>query len=237
MIEYTYRDDVTVELTDHLATDEGVVRRARVSTIGRNHDVESDPIKDAGLINYLVRERHGSPFEHNLMTFYIEAPIFVFRELATHRIGVSINEESGRYRELRPIFYIPGPDRKLVQQGKPGSYEFVEGNKAQHDIVAHESKSAYREAYRRYLAMLEAGIAREVAREVLPVGLFSSAYISFNSRSLMHFLGLRTKHEEATFKSSPQREIEMLAEKMEAAWADLMPWTHECFNRHGRVAP
>lgn len=237
MIEYTYRDDVTAELTDHLATDEGVVRRARVSTLGRNHDDESNPKKDAGLINYLVRKRHGSPFEHNIMTFYIEAPIFVFRELATHRIGVSINEESGRYRELRPIFYVPGPDRKLVQEGKPGHYNFVPGNKAQHDITVAESKTAYREAYRRYLSMLEADIAREVAREVLPVGLYSSAYISFNSRSLMHFLGLRTAREGATFESSPQREIEMLAEKMEAAWSTLMPVTYECFNRHGRVAP
>ena len=74
-----------------------------------------------------MRDRHGSPFEHNSMTFYVQAPIFVFREFMRHRIA-SYNEESGRYRELRPVFYVPGPERKLTQIGKPGAYEFVDGN-------------------------------------------------------------------------------------------------------------
>ena len=78
-----------------------------------------------------MRDRHGSPFEHNSMTFYVQAPIFVFREFMRHRIA-SYNEESGRYRELRPVFYVPGPERKLIQEGKPGAYVFVDGTPEQY---------------------------------------------------------------------------------------------------------
>ena len=96
---------------------------------------------------------------------------------------------------------------------------------------------SYRQAYDAYQEMLAAGVAREVARAVLPVGLFSSMYATCNARSLMHFLSLRTKNEQAKVPSFPQREIEMVAEKMEAAWATLMPLTHAAFNKNGRVAP
>ena len=91
-------------------------------------------ITQAGLINFLMRDRHGTPFEHSSMTFYVQAPIFVFREFMRHRIA-SYNEESGRYRELRPVFYVPGPQRRLRQQGKPGHYEFVDGTPEQLELV------------------------------------------------------------------------------------------------------
>ncbi|WUN35915.1 FAD-dependent thymidylate synthase [Kitasatospora sp. NBC_00315] len=149
----------------------------------------------------------------------------------------SYNEESGRYRELQPVFYVPGGERRLVQQGRPGKYEFVEGTPEQHKVVTEAMEASYRQSYEQYQAMLAAGVAREVARAVLPVGLFSSMYATCNARSLMHFLSLRTKDERATVPSFPQREIEMVAEKMEAEWAKLMPLTHAAFNAHGRVAP
>lgn len=149
----------------------------------------------------------------------------------------SYNEESGRYRELQPVFYVPGEDRKLVQQGRPGKYEFVSGTDAQHEIVQRSMQESYIQAYERYQEMLAAGVAREVARSVLPVGLFSSMYATCNARSLMHFLGLRTQHELARVPSFPQREIEMVGERMEAEWARLMPLTHAAFNTNGRVAP
>jgi thymidylate synthase (FAD) len=85
--------------------------------------------------------------------------------------------------------------------------------------------------------MLEAGVAREVARAVLPVTLYSSMYVTMNSRSLMNFLSLRTKREGTHFPSFPQREIEMVADKMEALWAPLMPMTADTFSANGRVAP
>ncbi|MFF2999397.1 FAD-dependent thymidylate synthase [Streptomyces sp. NPDC057950] len=233
------RSDVTVELVKHSAADSDVLFAARVSTVGEQSldEMGKDPERSKGLINYLMRDRHGSPFEHNSMTFFISAPIFVFREFMRHRVGWSYNEESGRYRELQPVFYVPDESRKLVQQGRPGKYVFVEGTEEQRELVAGAMEDSYRAAYRTYQEMLAAGVAREVARAVLPVGLFSSMYATCNARSLMHFLGLRTQHELARVPSFPQREIEMVGEKMEAEWARLMPLTYAAFNGNGRVAP
>ncbi|MEU6284686.1 FAD-dependent thymidylate synthase [Streptomyces sp. NPDC047028] len=233
------RSDVTVELVKHSAADADVLFAARVSTVGEQSldELGKDPERSKGLINYLMRDRHGSPFEHNSMTFFVSAPIFVFREFMRHRVGWSYNEESGRYRELQPVFYVPDTSRKLVQQGRPGKYVFVEGTEEQHDLVNRSMEESYRQAYRTYQAMLAQGVAREVARSVLPVGLYSSMYATCNARSLMHFLGLRTQHELAKVPSFPQREIEMVGEKMEAEWAKLMPLTYAAFNANGRVAP
>lgn len=238
-IEPTFLSYVTVELVKHTASDADVLFAARVSTVGEQSldELGKDPERSRGLINYLMRDRHGSPFEHNSMTFFISAPIFVFREFMRHRVGWSYNEESGRYRELQPVFYVPGQDRKLVQEGRPGKYVFVDGTAEQHNRIQADIRYACRVAYQSYLNMLADGIAREVARTVLPVGLYSSMYATCNARSLMHFLGLRTTHPDASTPSFPQREIEMVGEKMEAEWAKLMPLTHVAFNANGRVAP
>ena len=130
-----FRSDMTVELVKATASDADVVWAARVSTKGESSldDVTADPERSRGLINYLMRDRHGTPFEHNSMTFFVSAPIFVFREFMRHRMA-SYNEESGRYRELLPVFYVPGPQRRLVQQGKPGAYDFVEGTPEQYQV-------------------------------------------------------------------------------------------------------
>lgn len=236
--EIEFRSDVTVELVRASARDADVLFAARVSTKGEQslEDVEADPERSKGLINFLMRSRHGSPYEHNSMTFYVQAPIFVFREFMRHRIA-SYNEESGRYRELRPVFYVPGPDRQLVQQGKPGHYDFVDGTPEQHKVVEEETRRVCAEAYAAYQRMLAAGVAREVARIVLPVTIYSSMYVTLNARSLMNFLSLRTKRDESMFPSYPQREIELVADQMEQAWAQLMPLSHEVFNANGRVAP
>jgi len=234
-----FRSDVTVELVRGSAHDADVLFAARVSTRGEQsrEELEKDPERSRGLINYLMRDRHGTPFEHNSMTFFVSAPIFVFREFHRHRVGFSYNEESGRYRELRPVFYVPGPDRKLVQRGRPGKYEFFDGSAEQHELVTRAMAASYRQAYAAYQEMLDAGVAREVARAVLPVGLFSSMYVTCNARSLMAFLSLRTKDDRAAVPSFPQREIEMVAERMEAIWAGLMPLTYAAFNANGRVGP
>lgn len=228
-----YRSDVTVELIQSMASDSAVAMAARVST-GASNDVDAS--KDAGLINYLMRDRHGSPFEHNAFTFYIEAPIFVFREFMRHRIA-SYNEESGRYKELEPVFYVPSQERKLVQEGKPGAYTFVNGTDEQYRAVVEATIDACEMAYAEYTWMLKEGVAREVARAVLPVGIYSSMYVTMNARSMMNFLSLRTAREGTHFPSFPQREIEMVAEKMEEFFAAAMPVTYETFNKNGRVAP
>ncbi|SEG96030.1 thymidylate synthase (FAD) [Actinacidiphila yanglinensis] len=234
-----FREDVTVDLVKHSASDSDVLWAARVSTAGEQslEELTKDPDRSKGLINFLIRDRHGSPFEHNSMTFFISAPIFVFREFMRHRAGWSYNEESGRYRELQPVFYLPGAERKLVQQGRPGKYEFVQGTDEQRQAALAVMAESYERSYAAYQEMLAAGVAREVARATLPVGLFSSMYATCNARSLMHFLGLRTQHELARIPSFPQREIEMVGEQMEAHWAKLMPLTHAAFNANGRVAP
>ena len=236
--EIRFRSDVTVELVKSSASDADVLFAARVSTAGEKslEDVGSDAGRSAGLINFLMRDRHGSPFEHNQFTFYVRAPIFVFREFMRHRT-FSYNEESGRYRRLEPVFYVPGPQRKLVQEGKPGRYVFVDGTAEQHALVDGTTRRVCTEAYRGYLEMLEGGVAREVARGVLPVSIYSSMYATCNARALMNFLSLRTQREDSTFPSFPQREIEMVAEEMERHFAEAMPLTHEAWNRNGRVAP
>jgi thymidylate synthase (FAD) len=113
----------------------------------------------------------------------------------------------------------------------------VEGTPEQHELTVSAMEESYRQAYETYQRLLSEGVAREVARAVLPVGLYSSMYATCNARSLMHFLGLRTKHEQAKVPSFPQREIEMVGELMEEQWSKLMPLTHEAFNANGRVAP
>ncbi len=233
-----FRSDVTVELVKAVARDADVLFAARVSTKGEASlaDVGADAERSQGLINYLMRDRHGSPFEHNSMTFFVSAPIFVFREFMRHRMA-SYNEESGRYRQLDPVFYVPGEDRRLVQEGKPGAYDFVPGTPEQHRIAVEATMRACEQAYAAYTEMLAAGIAREVARGVLPVATYSSMYVTLNARSLMNFLSLRTKRPGSAFPSYPQREIEMVADRMEEAWAALMPLTHAAFNGNGRVAP
>ncbi|NBU32662.1 MAG: FAD-dependent thymidylate synthase [Actinobacteria bacterium] len=235
--EISFRSDVTVELVKHSASDADVIWAARVSTKG---DQSLEDVKNteasSGLINYLMRDRHGSPFEHSNFTFFVQAPIFMWREHFRHRIA-SYNEESGRYKVLEPVFYTPGPERRLVQIGKAGAYEFVEGTQEQFEIVTEQTKTACEVAYAAYQKMLDAGVAREVARIVLPVTIYSSAYVTMNARALMNFLSLRRKAEGSHFPSFPQREIEMVAEKYEEEFARIMPITHAAFVANGRVAP
>ncbi|MFZ1362084.1 MAG: FAD-dependent thymidylate synthase [Candidatus Nanopelagicales bacterium] len=237
--EPEFRDDVTVQLIRSAAQDSDVVWSARVSTAGETSvsAVDQDPAEAKGLINFLLKNRHGTPFEHNSMTFMISAPIFVFREFHRHRVGWSYNEESGRYRQLEPVFYLPSTDRKLIQVGKAGHYTFEDGTPEQYETVRSATIRSCTEAYNSYQEMLDAGVAREVARAVLPVATYSTMYATCNARSLMSFLSLRTKNEDSAFPSYPQREIEMVAEKMEAEWAQLMPITYDAFISAGRVSP
>jgi len=236
-----FRSDITVELVKASASDSDVIFAARVSTQGERSlaaasESAAETAGSSGLIRYLMRERHGSPFEHSVMTFHVRAPIFVWREHMRHRTA-SYNEESGRYRVLQPEFYVPGPDRALVQVGKAGAYEFVPGTTEQHDLTVQTIKASCIESYRAYERMLTAGVAREVARAVLPVTLFSSAYVTMNARALMNFLSLRRNCAESAYPSYPQREIELVAERYEQEWAALMPITHAAFVASGRVQP
>lgn len=242
MYRATFRSDVVVELVKHSASDHDVAFAARVSTQGERSKNSLDGFsmgeneKLFGLINFLARERHGSPFEHSVFTFYVKAPIFVWREHMRHRMA-SYNEESGRYKQLEPEFYAPPKDRKLIQTGKAGAYIFTEGTEEQYAVTLQTFRRNCNEAYASYEELLRHGIAREVARGVLPVTIYSSAYVTMNARALMNFLSLRRNVEGQTFPSYPQREIEMVAEKYEEIFKELMPLTHKAFVENGRVAP
>ncbi|MGW5773079.1 FAD-dependent thymidylate synthase [Streptomyces longwoodensis] len=228
---------MTVNLIKHAAEDSDVTFAARVSTQGGESRFNEASEKDAGLINYLMRDRHGSPFEHTSFTFYVETPIFVAREFLRHRVGWSYNEESGRYRELQPVFYVPADGRPLRQVGKPGAYSFIQGDYKQKAAVQGDLRRISTEAYETYARLLDLGVAREVARMVLPVNIFTSFYATCNARSLMHFLGLRTSRTNARFPSFPQAEIEAVAEGLETEFARQMPLTYAAFEANGRVAP
>jgi thymidylate synthase (FAD) len=183
-----------------------------------------------------MKNRHGSPFEHASFTFLIHAPIFVAREFMRHRMA-SYNEESGRYKQLEPVFYVPDVHRKLRQVGKPGHYEFEYGLPHQWDAVRGSFRVVCEEAYRAYEGMLAHGVAREVARMILPVNIYTSFYVTLNARALMNFLSLRTIRENSSFPSFPQCEIEMAADQMESVFGYFMPVTWKAFDNNGRVAP
>lgn len=235
MTELTFLDDVTVQLIDHMGSDKSVVRAARVSLLGSNEPV--DHLKDAGLINYLMRKKHGSPFEHTAFTFFVEAPIFAFREFHRHRAGWSYNEMSGRYTKLPARFYVPKETRPLVNVGTSANPKFEAGTPIQVMGTRDALESVYTEAWYKYEFLLEAGIGNEVARALLPVGIMSQMYATCNLRSLMHFLSLRTHEPEATFPSNPQHEIELVARKLEEIFKEKFPTVYSAWNKNGRVAP
>lgn len=232
MTEITLRSDVEVKLIDSMASDLAVVRAAQVSVKGENNPDTDMP----RLINYLMASRHGSPFEHTAMTFFVKAPIFVFREWHRHRIA-SINEMSGRYTKLFPEFYAPDAKRKLVNVGTSARPEFAPGNETQQRLVRDLIWDTSQKAWDGYEAMIEAGVANEIARAVLPVTTYSQMYWTVNARALMNFLSLRVDSSDSAYRTRPQREIEMGAVEIERHFHDLMPVTYEAFVRNGRVCP
>jgi len=228
------RSEFDVQLISNAGSDEMICRAARVSTLGADSIASEE---SAGLINFLMSNRHGTPFEHAFMTFRISAPIFVWREYMRHRIGISYNEESGRYKELNPDFYVPPTYRPLVQVGKPGAYDFIPGTRDQSDSAVRDLHAAYEVAWEVYQKLLADGVAKEVARMCLPVSIYSTAYVTMNPRSLMAFLSLRTKSDISTFPSFPMWEINQVANQQEKIFGELFPLTHDAFNNAGRVSP
>lgn len=232
MTEVKFTDELVVELLDSNFSDTRVCIAARTSTAGAG----ADPKATAGLINSLMRNRHGSPFEHMSATFRVTAPIFVWREHHRHRIA-SYSEESGRYKVLEPLFYVPGPNRPLVQEGKPMEYKVGMGTPGQYDAMEMEMQSVCTRAYEAYERLMEKGVMREVARMVLPVNIMSTCIVTMNARGLMNFLSLRVRDDNSKFPSTPMIEINLIANGYEQMFKDFTPLTHAAFIDHGRVAP
>ena len=226
--------DRTIEVLDHgfvrldeaMASDLSVVNAARVSFARRKKEMDDG---DAGLIRFLLRERHGTPFEHNAFRFHIRAPIFVVREWMRHRVG-SFNEFSMRYAKATDDFYVPDADDVRTQVGKPGSYSFEPVDAELAETTRDELNDVYEAAYAAYERLVEQGVARELARAVMPVGAYTEFYWTVNARSLMNFVSLRASE-------TAQREIRRYADACERFLADEMPVTYEAFVAAGRIAP
>jgi thymidylate synthase (FAD) len=215
-----------VRLDDSMATDLSVVNAARVSFARRKEEMDDS---DAGLIRFLMRDRHGTPFEHNSFRFHIRAPIFIAREWMRHRIG-SFNEFSMRYAKATDDFYVPEPDDVRTQVGKPGAYSFDPVSPDVAETARDELRAVYETAYATYERLVELGVARELARCVMPVGAYTEFYWTVNARALMNFVSLRAA-------DTAQREIRRYAEACERFLAEQMPVTYEAFVASGRVAP
>jgi len=236
-----------VRLIGYFGDELSVVNAARVS-LHKESTPETDglflnqhsqttpsvPISDSdkGLINFLLKKKHGSPFEHGFMAqFHIRVPIFVMREWVRHRIGFSINEESGRYGDRRPDFYIHDDDHIRTQHGKPGAYTFeVSDDPGINEWWKGMLKMQSERAYDTYKMALDNGIAKEVARVCLPLNLYTEFRWTCNARSLMNFLALRND-------SPAMQEIRDYAKVIEDIFAQHMPTVHQAFIDNGRVAP
>ena len=214
-----------VRLDDAMASDLAVVNGARVSFARRKHELDDG---DVGLIRFLLRERHASPFEHAVFRYHARAPIFVAREWFRHRWS-SFNEFSMRYARATDDFYVPEAEDVRSQVGKPGAYSFEPVDAGLAEQTREELKAVYERAYATYERLVEQGVARELARAALPVGAYTEFFWTVNARSLMNFLSLRTG-------DAAQREIRRYAEACEQFFAELMPATHAAFVENGRVA-
>ena len=215
-----------VRLDDCMADDLSVVNAARVSFARRKEAMDES---DEGLIRFLLRERHGTPFEHNSFRFHARAPLFVAREWLRHRVG-SFNEFSMRYARATDEFYVPEPEDVRTQVGKPGSYSFEPVEPELAEATREELRAVYDAAYATYERLVERGVARELARLVMPVGAYTEFYWTINARSLMNFVSLRAAE-------TAQREIRRYAEACERFLEEKMPVTYAAFVAAGRIAP
>ena len=176
-----------VRLVDSMGGDEAIVQAARVSYGKGTRKVS----QDRGLIRYLMRHRHTTPFEMVEFKFHAKMPIFVARQWVRHRTA-NINEYSLRYSEARDEFYIPDPDQIQFQstinkQGRSG-----EVPKALKERIQTYFREISERSFDIYKEMNDAGVARELARAVLPVNLYTEWYWKNDLHNLLHFIGLRS---------------------------------------------
>lgn len=213
-------DHGEVDLVDFMGGDQRVDQAAGVSLAKFNRARGDEAV--AKIINYMMKHRHGTPFEHSIFTFRIKAPIFVAREWMRHRIG-SYNELSMRYAEVDPEFYLPGEWRGPHPDNHQSSIP-IEGN------FDGWANLAYKQAKDTYRFLLDKGVANELARLVLPVSTYTEFVWTVNARSLMNFLSLR-------LGDDAQWEIREYATEIEKFFNLMMPLTWRAFRDNGNVAP
>lgn len=232
-----------VTLEDFMGGDLRVVNAAKVSNKKRSEKMGEGEEK---LIKYLMKHKHTSPFEHSMFTFYTKAPIFVLREWHRHRTW-KFNEASGRYIVFDPEYYIPDKIRTPAATNKQGSIfpseEFLEEWQNQHpfkiDIIdGVPSRGTYNEthrtnirkasdqAYAWYMHMINDGVAKEIARTVLPLNMYTEMFATIDAHNLMKFLQLRTS-------SDAQWEIQEYARALEEMFKCKMPITYKLWKEYG----
>ncbi len=207
-----------VELVSVMGDDLTVVRAARVSTGSGT----KGPEKDKKLIDYLMRHGHETPFEHVVFTFHVKCPIFVARQWFRHRIA-SYNEKSGRYSKMEYEFYVP--ERMRIQHPKDRQMSVPNDGSVDEERAKKIIEEVYEKAFKAYEELLEMGVARELARIVLPLSLYTEFYWTVNMRSLMNFLSLRAD-------SHAQWEIQQYALAIADYFKKCCPWSYESFLKH-----
>lgn len=244
--------DITVEPIQQMGSDAMLAGAAWVST---NADAAYDKAAESPeavprVISYLMKHRHGTPFEHGALTVNTHCPIFVYREWHRHRIGFSYNEESARYKTLDPVFYVPPRSRPMIKvdNWKAGRPKFMTLEEAYPGETQTQLNSRYlnfisrieasnEQAYNAYLDGLHQGFDPGIARAPLPVNIYSSQWVTLNPRSCMSFLSLRQHHLNAKFVSYPLWEINQAANRLEEIFKEYWPITWEAYEANGRVAP
>lgn len=232
-MEQRVLDKGFVRLVERMGGDNAVLQAARVSYGSGSKGEE----QDRKLINFLLKNQHGTPFEHALLKFHVKAPIFVTRQWFRHRLGTfdegggqglletsghSINEISYRYTEVKEEFYVPDRLRVPAAQDKQASQNQTLPDEAE---LLELFEATNQLAYERYQRLIEAGVARELARTILPVATYTQFYWTCNARSLMNFLKLRANEH-------AQLEIRAYAEAIAAMFKAVMPWTFEAFIKY-----
>lgn len=208
----------SVELVQHVGDDSGIAAAARVSLA---NDLKVRPDEDNyKLIKYLLKHEHGTPLEHNLLTLRVTAPLYVIQEMLRHRIGVSFNQESARYIQVLNRAYVP---QQFRGQSKSNRQASVVVDTIDQSLVADLYTKQVNEAYKVYEELLAKGVCREQARGVLPHCTYSSLYMTFNLRSLLHFLELR-------LGEGAQWEIRKYAEVFKQIAEPLFPLTFRAVN-------
>lgn len=230
MIERGYTipvlDHGFVRYIEHMGSDQSVVEAARVSY----RSPSKGEVEDRRLLDYLWKHRHTSPFEMVQIKFNIKMPIFVMRQFVRHRMQ-SLNEVSARYSQLPAEFYIPTRWRRQDTKNKQSSVDenFFYGPGQVSDPFSHEDlsrdlRSFCGDAYKRYEWLLNMGVAREMARFVLPVNIYTEIYSSWDLRNLLHFFSLRDD-------PHAQWEHQQYGKAMKAICAELFPWIMEAYEK------
>jgi len=224
LIDAQFVNECTVELINTNASDDMVAMAAWVSNDADSVEKLENRKHVEGLINFLYRNKHLSPFEHGQFICKADVPLSVRSEWHRHRTQ-SYNEISTRYVEMKPRFYIPPRERPLVQQGKMGDYHFVAGTDEQYAVTKKTLEDGSKAQYQRYLDLIQIGVAKEVARLALPVNLMTQFYFTANPRNLMQFLTLRNE-EHALY------EIRQAAQQVENILAQQMPLAYKAYKEN-----